>query len=80
MLRLAGKRAWPVPHPLLYRAGYLYRVWHEGNPPAGLYDYLRYPWVVDTRRARDVLGFEPDYTTHEAWMSFVVSRRLRKYR
>ena len=80
LLRLAGKRSWPVPHPLLYRLAYLSSLRRSGDPPAGFYDYLRFLWVVDTERARAELGFEPEYTTKEAWMSFVVSRRMRRYR
>lgn len=80
LLRLAGKRARPVPHSVLYRVGYLPAVWRDGDPPAGFYDYLRFVWLVDARRAREELGFVPDYTTKEAWMSWVVSRRMRMYR
>jgi len=36
--------------------------------------------VVDASRARAELGFDPVYTTKEAWMSFVVARKLRGYR
>jgi UDP-glucose 4-epimerase len=80
LLRLAGKRAVPLPHPLLYRLRFLGSVGRTGDAPAGFYDYLRFLWVVDTARAREQLGFEPVYSTKEAWMSFVVSRRLRRYR
>jgi UDP-glucose 4-epimerase len=80
LLRLAGKRSLPLPHPLLYRASYLDSVARTGDPPAALLDYLRFLWVVDTKRARDELGFDPTYTTKEAWMSFVVARKLRGYR
>ncbi len=80
LLRLAGKRTRSVPHPLLHRLAYLGAVRRTGDPPAAFYDHLRWLWVVDTERARRELGFRPVYTTREAWMSFVVSRRLRKYR
>jgi len=80
LLRLAGKRALPVPRPLLQRLGYAGALWSDGDAPAGFYDYLRFPWLVDVERAREELGFEPEYSTKEAWMSFVVSRRLRSYR
>ncbi len=80
LLRLAGKRSLPWPHPLLYRLDFLNSLLRTGDSPAAFYDYLRFLWVVDTERARSVLGFEPEYTTKEAWMSFVVSRKLRKYR
>ncbi len=80
LLRLAGKRALPLPHPLLYRLDFLNSLRKSGDPPEAFYDYLRFLWVVDASRARSELGFEPEYTTKEAWMSFVVSRRLRRYR
>jgi len=80
LLRLAGKSSLPLPHPLLYRAAYLEAIARTGDAPAALFDYLRFLWVVDTRRAREELGFDPVYTTKEAWMSFVVTRKLRGYR
>lgn len=80
LIRLAGKRTLPVPHPLLFRLGYLAAVGRTGDPAEAFYDYLRFLWVVDTARAKRELGFRPDYTTREAWMSFVVERRLRSYR
>jgi len=80
LLRLADKKSLPLPHPALYRLGHLDAVARTGDPPAAFYDYLRFLWVVDTRRARSELGFEPVYTTQEAWQSFVVARKLRGYR
>jgi UDP-glucose 4-epimerase len=80
LLALAGKRRIAVPHPLLYRLDYLPGLWSTGEPPEAFYDYLRFLWTVDTGRAREQLGFRPTYSTKEAWMSFVVSRRLRSYR
>lgn len=78
LLRSAGRRALPLPSPLLYglldlpsRAG-------SGDPPAAFYDYLRYLWVADGRRGWDEFG-EPHYSTAETWMSFVGHRRLRRY-
>ena len=80
LLRLAGKSSLPLPHPVLYRAAYLDSVARTGDPPAAFWDHLRYGWLVDTARARDELGFDPVYTSQEAWMSFVVARKLRGYR
>ena len=80
LLHMAGRRTLPVPHPLLYRLQYLDAMSRFGDRPAGFYDYLRFLWVVDAGRARAALDFEPVYTTQEAWMSQVVSRRMRKYR
>jgi UDP-glucose 4-epimerase len=80
LLRLAGKSSLPLPHPLLYRVTSLESLARTGDLPAAFYDHLRFGWLVDTRRSREELGFEPLYTSQEAWMSFVVARRLRGYR
>ena len=80
LLRVAGKRPRSVPHPLLYQFGSLAWLSSTGDPPSAFYDFLRFSWTIDGTHARDSLGFEPLYTTKEAWMSFVVSRRLRRYR
>jgi UDP-glucose 4-epimerase len=79
LLRTAGKRPLPIPAPLLYRLGDYSSLAQTGDPPAGFYDYLRYLWVADGERGWAAFG-EPEYTTLEAWMSFVSSRRMRRYR
>ena len=79
LLRLADKRILPLPPPLLYRMAYYPSQGQTGDPPAAFYDYLRYLWVADGQRGWDEFG-EPVYTTKEAWISFVSSRRMRKYR
>jgi len=79
LLRLAGKRILPLPSPLLYRMAYYPSQTQTGDPPAAFYDYLRWLWVADGARGFDAFG-EPVYTTKEAWISFVSSRRMRRYR
>jgi UDP-glucose 4-epimerase len=79
LLRNAGKRPLPVPAPILYRLGRYPSEAQTGDPPQGFYDYLRYLWVADGERGWAAFG-RPQYTTREAWMSFVGSRRLRRYR
>jgi UDP-glucose 4-epimerase len=79
LLRTAGKRPLPIPAPLLYRLGSYPSEVQTGDSPAGFYDYLRYLWVAAGERGFAAFG-EPEYTTLEAWMSFVSSRRMRRYR
>ena len=79
LFRLAGKRAISLPSPLLYRLAYDPSRGRTGDPPAAFFDYLRYLWVADGRRGWDAFG-EPVYTTKEAWISFVSSRRMQRYR
>jgi UDP-glucose 4-epimerase len=79
LLRLAGKRVLPLPSQLLHPLAYYPSQGQTGDPPAAFYDYLRYLWVADGRRGWDAFG-EPAYSTKEAWISFVSSRRMRHYR
>jgi UDP-glucose 4-epimerase len=79
VLRLAGKRSLPLPAPLLYRLRYYPSQSQTGDPPDGFYDYLRYLWVADGERGWREFG-EPLYSTREAWIAFVSSRRMRRYR
>jgi UDP-glucose 4-epimerase len=79
LLRLAGKRILSLPAPLLYRMAYYPAQSQTGDPPAAFYDYLRYLWVADGRSGWEAFG-EPVYSTREAWISFVSSRRMRRYR
>ena len=79
ILRIAGKRILSMPSPILYRMAYYPSQGQTGDPPEGFYDYLRYLWVADGQRGWNAFG-EPVYTTREAWMSFVSTRRMRRYR
>jgi hypothetical protein len=78
-LRLAGKRIVSLPAPLLYRMAYVPAQSQSGDPPAAFYDYLRWIWVADGQRGWEAFG-EPAYSAKEAWMSFISSRRMRRYR
>jgi UDP-glucose 4-epimerase len=79
LLRSAGKRALPLPAPLLFRLREVPSRALDGDPPAGFWDYLRYLWVAAGERGWAEFG-EPWYTTREAWAAFVSSRRMRRYR
>lgn len=79
LLRVVGKRSLPAPAPLLYPLRDLAARAVSGDPPAAFYDYLRWGWVADGERAWNAFG-EPVYDTREAWVSFVSSRRMRRYR
>ena len=79
LLRLGGKRSVPLPEALLARVAAVSGTAQTGDASAAFYDYLRYPWVADGQRGWDTFG-EPVYTTKEAWISFVSSRRMRRYR
>ena len=79
ILRAGGKRLLRIPAAILYRLRYYPTRAQTGDRPEGFYDYLRYLWVADGERGWAAFG-EPEYSTREAWMSFVSSRRMRRYR
>jgi UDP-glucose 4-epimerase len=79
LLRSAGKRALPVPSPLLYRLRAIPSQAQTGDPSQAFFDYLRYLWVAAGEKGWEAFG-EPLYSTREAWASFVSSRRMRRYR
>ncbi len=79
ILRMAARRALALPTSVLYRLRDFPSRAQSGDPPAGFYDYLRYLWVAEGERGWNAFG-EPQYTTQEAWMAFVSSRRMRRYR
>jgi UDP-glucose 4-epimerase len=79
LLALAGKRSLPLPAPLLHRLADYPAQGQTGDRPSGFFDYLRYLWVADGERGWHAFG-EPLYSTKEAWISFVSSRRLQRLR
>jgi len=79
LLALGDKRSLPMPPALFYRVANYPSQGQTGDPPAGFYDYLRYLWVAAGERGWSEFG-RPVYSTKEAWISFVSSRRMRGYR
>ena len=78
LLALAGKRSLPLPSWLLYRIANIPSQGQAGDLPAGFFDYLRHLWIADGERGWRAFG-EPVYTTKEAWISFVSSRRMERF-
>jgi UDP-glucose 4-epimerase len=79
LLKLGGKVHVPFLHLAAYPLAETLWLAQSTEAPAVFLDYLRYLWVADGDKARIEMGFEPKYSTKEAWMSFIGSRRLRKY-
>lgn len=65
MIREAGARALPLPQALARGALRALEPFGAGVP-APLLDYVQYSWVADGARARDALGFRPDFSAHQA--------------
>ncbi|MEE2673461.1 MAG: NAD-dependent epimerase/dehydratase family protein [Myxococcota bacterium] len=78
LLALAGKRSLPLPGWLLHRMPSVHSQGQAGDLPEGFFDYLRHLWVADGERGWQAFG-EPVYTTKEAWISFVSSRRTERF-
>ena len=64
---MIGKKTQKIPLRL-YRA-LIWLLWHlrikSVEAPAGIVAYSSYPWVLDTARAKNELGWEPHYTTRQ---------------
>jgi UDP-glucose 4-epimerase len=64
---MIGKRSFKVPRWLNYSL--LSILWKlrvkRVEAPAGILNYISYPWVLDTSRAKEMLGWKPKYTTKE---------------
>jgi UDP-glucose 4-epimerase len=65
--RMLGKRAMWVPRWLYYAV--VWTTWRLNlnlvEAPPGIVDYTSYPWVVDTTRAKDMLGWKPKHTSKD---------------
>jgi UDP-glucose 4-epimerase len=66
LIELTGKPRLPVPHPVAELV--VGRLWslRMTSFPAPELDHLRYVCMVDDRRTRQVLGFEPSYDVKQA--------------
>jgi UDP-glucose 4-epimerase len=76
-IRLAGRVAVPIPHPVAETLTAIGWVAQLVEAPPTFLKYLRFLCVADGQRARDRLGFAPAYTSREALLDFVNAQRLR---
>jgi UDP-glucose 4-epimerase len=64
---MIGKRAMKVPRWFYYAA--LWTMWHLRlkaiETPPGILNYTAYPWVVDTTRAKELLGWKPQFMSKD---------------
>ncbi len=77
VIKLAGRLAVPIPHPLARTMGAALWLAQIVEAPATFIHYLRFLCVADGAKARDKLGFRPAYTTREAVLDFTSAQRLR---
>jgi UDP-glucose 4-epimerase len=77
LLKLAGRIAVPIPHPLAYPLVHALWTIQAVEAPGMFLDYLRYLWVADGAKARAQLGFVPGYSTRDAFLSFARGLELQ---
>lgn len=76
-IHLSGKIPVPVLHSVcksVFGLGYLFRVW-DLDP--GLVPFFQYLCVADGRKAEQVLGFKPQFSSRQALKSMIEAYRLR---
>jgi UDP-glucose 4-epimerase len=77
LLKLAGRIAIPIPHPLAYPLVHALWTVQAVEAPGMFLDYLRYLWVADGAKAREQMGFVPGYSTRDAFLSFARGLELQ---
>jgi len=76
-IKLAGRVAVPIPHPIAETIATVAWVAQLAEVPPSFLKYLRFLCVADGQKARAELGFQPAYTSREALLDFVSAQRLR---
>jgi UDP-glucose 4-epimerase len=77
VIKLAGRVAIPVPHPIAETLTALGWAAQIADAPPVFLKYLRFLCVADGQKAWDTMGFRPAYTTREALLDFTSAQRLR---
>jgi UDP-glucose 4-epimerase len=77
VIKLAGRIAMPIPHPVAESVAALGWLAQVADAPPSFLKYLRFLCVADGTKARERMGFRAAYTTREALLDFVSAQRLR---
>jgi UDP-glucose 4-epimerase len=77
VIKLAGRLALPIPHPVAQTIGAALWLAQIVEAPPSFQHYLRFLCVADGAKAKEKLGFRPAYTTREAVLDFTSAQRLR---
>jgi UDP-glucose 4-epimerase len=77
VIKLAGRIAIPIPHPIAETLAAVGWVGQLVEAPPSFLKYLRFLCVADVRRAHGVMGFRAAHTSREALLDFVGAQRLR---
>ncbi|RDB35990.1 MAG: NAD-dependent epimerase/dehydratase family protein [Spirobacillus cienkowskii] len=77
-VHMSGKLPVPFIAPMchtFFAAGYASRIWEL---PSDIVPFFQYICVADSKRAEDILGFMPKYSSRQALKSMIEANRLRK--
>ncbi|MGO8999039.1 MAG: NAD-dependent epimerase/dehydratase family protein [Polyangiaceae bacterium] len=80
VIKLAGRIAIPIPHPLAEPVAGMAWVAQIAEAPPSFLKYLRFLCVADGQKAKTRMGFRPAYTSREALLDFTSAQRLRDVR
>lgn len=72
-IRLGRRVALPCPHLMAFPASNLLWNLQLVDTPGPFLNYFRYPWVGESKRAEELLGFVPEHSSREALMAFFES-------
>lgn len=76
MVRAVGKKPLALPAPLLYPLAAILWALRFAPFPPGMLDMIRYPWVADNTRLKQVFGYVPRLDSMQALHSFIAARAL----
>ncbi len=80
VVKLAGRVALPIPHPIAEPATGVAWLAQLVEAPPSFLKYLRFLCVADGQKAKTRMGFRPAYTSREALLDFTSAQRLRDVR
>jgi UDP-glucose 4-epimerase len=78
-LRESGRISVPVATTLAYPLIQLLWNLELSAVPGRMLDYFRYLWVADGSKAREVMHFEPRYSSKDAFIELAKANRLQEY-
>lgn len=80
VIKLAGRVAVPVPHPVAAKLDVVLWAAHVWELPPEFVSFLRYLCVADGSRARERMGFRPAFRSREAVLDFEGVLRMKEAR
>ncbi len=77
-LKLGGRVPMRMPHGFAYPSATLLWNLQVVDTPGPFLNYFRYSWLADGKRAKEVMGFEPEHSSREALTDFYASCEARQ--